>query len=325
MRAMRSRGNVLLATALAWLSPVCGAPARSPGGGEGAAGAGGGAVEATDSAPDSTKTVEDGGAADAHGAAPHTPLIEDFEAYDERTLLNGQGLGPWTVQVNGPTKMQIDARKPYAGHKALRITAPGGAVNHGVLAFASPLLPQDRNVIYGRAMFFISAPPGDCDLELDPRCQHWWSAFGTSGVAIDPNNGRPVPKLIWTWGGEFHNWASATYSDQWCRWLNPGYNIKFNQWVCYRWKFGGKENTIGAPDPSLEVWAQDQAGPIVRVRGVPTECHFRDVPWLIPKMTSGFIGFTNQQPTAVATVNDMEVWVDDIVLDTAPVDCPVAP
>ncbi len=268
-------------------------------------------------------SIDDVGAPDAQtDAGPVDPcgdalLCEPFEGYDVTTLDDGQRFGPWRASLRSPgATMDLDGAHTVSGARALHMRIDAGA-NAGGRIFANGALPifeGHPTHIYGRLMMFI---------EPNGTSVHW-TLFGASGDAepSSPVVGRRATYMISSLpraGVNTYSFvdgleASATdpFHDCWFQGMEP---MPTSRWTCIAFEMDGAARhmrlaTDGAPDPTL---ALDDHG-----QGCVGDVVPGDSPWYGPAIDQLYVGAYSFHPMDAP----LEVWIDDLVVDTSPVACP---
>jgi hypothetical protein len=321
-----------------------GSTTAASGGGTGATGgssavAGGGSGDATSGAkPSSTGAIDaaaedqsvpdsTGGSTDAARAAvdasaesaasaasancPAGALVcDDFEGY-----ALGSDLSPnWTTEIMGGT-VQVETSKPFRGTKGVRITTTlspanepvrtnGGPLRAATLIKQAPLFPIAGNAFYGRVMIWLTdMPPG-----------------GVHFSNIEASGKFPDGRLVKYGEGGMFQKLMAGYTIRpmgefdlptvdCAKTSNTGVPVK--RWVCVEWQFNGSND-------EMHLWFDGQAQTPVDIVKTGGGC---SVPWKAPVFDKLFLGWRHSQPSSI----DVEMWLDDVVIDTKRVGCPAPP
>ncbi|MEA2698377.1 MAG: hypothetical protein QOI66_2648 [Myxococcales bacterium] len=270
-----------------------------------AAGGSGGASP-TDAAP----TVDAGdGAAGSGGsngscAAPAL-YCDDFEKYTV-----GADLSPnWTTNVTGGT-VRVDTVRASQGKQAAHFTTATGVTSMlQIIKRGAPVFPLPGNKLYGRMMFWLSQTP----------TEHFNIIEATG----------PLPGMTriakYAYGGKFGGLMAAyTIRNQESdpptvdcgdKPSPPGYVEK--QWICVEWTFDGSKDEMhlsldGRPQTAVDVV---KTGGCSEGAAPPA-----DGLWHAPTFDKLFLGFF-AHPFNVA----IDVFIDDVVISTAPIGCPKSP
>jgi hypothetical protein len=267
----------------------------------------------------STATTSAGGG----GSAPVDPcegalFCETFEDYAGVTdLADDQELGPWraALQADGAT-MNLDDTHTVSGSRALHVSIEGG-VEAGGRLFADgrlPIFEGNPTHLYGRMMMYID--PNGSSVH--------WTFFGASGDA-DPNSpeaGRRATYLMSSLPQDDVNTYSFVYGlsadggDPYhdC-WFQSEGAMPTAGWTCVEFEM----DSVGR---HLEMSADGAATPIAVVddhgQGCVGDVVPDDSPWYGPAVDQIYVGAWSFHPM----VAPLEVWIDDLVLDTEPVACP---
>ncbi|MEO7669660.1 MAG: hypothetical protein ABIW57_10000, partial [Polyangia bacterium] len=225
----------------------------------------------------------------------------------------GGSLAPnWTTQIIGGA-IKVETSKPFHGAQGLRITttlSPAGEparTNGGPLRAASiikegaPLFPIAGNAFFGRAMIWLTKmPPGGVH----------FSNFEATGR-------RPDNTLVKYGEGGMNEKLMAGYT------IRPQTELDLptvdcaksattglpeKRWVCVEWQFDGAGD-------EMHYWFDGQLQTGVDVVKQAGGCA---VPWKAPVFDKVFLGWRHSQPSSI----DVEMWMDDVVIDTKRIRCP---
>jgi hypothetical protein len=238
-------------------------------------------------------------------------VCDDFESYPL-----GSDLSPnWTTELMGGT-LQVDTSKPFRGVKGVRITTTLSPANEpprtngGPLRAATlikqgaPLFPIAGNSFYGRVMIWLTdMPPGGVhfsNIEASGKFPDGRLVkYGEGGMfqklmagyTIRPSSEFDLPTV-----------DCATTSDM---------GVPVKRWVCVEWQFNGTSD-------EMHLWFDGQPQTQVDVVKTGGSC---PVPWKAPPFDKLFLGWRHSQPSSI----NVEMWMDDVVIDTKRVGCPPAP
>jgi hypothetical protein len=294
------------------------------GGGAGTTAAGGGGGQ-----PDALVTPSDGGAGASGGAGgtgggaggdggagggggttsgcgPGTVLCEDFEAYATPTDLSAA----WTTTITAAT-LAVDTTKALHGTRSLHIKASAGTPVAVISKQGPPLFPIAGNVIYGRAMMWLTGTPGG---------DYHWNNFQAAG---------DMPgSTMWGkygWGGQFgkvlagytvRTAQTAMTATMDCS--KPSASAFPSQkWVCVEWQFDGAKN-------EMHLWFDGALLTDVDVVGMGTRCVSNTdlgKPWAAPTFSFLSLGWQQYQ----ASNGPLELWMDDVAVGTQRIGCPAPP
>jgi len=282
--------------------------------GANASGTGGIDAAAQDqSVPDSISGSTDAvrAAVDASADCPPGALVcDDFEGY----ALGGDLSPNWTTEIMGGT-VQVETSKPFRGTKGVRITTTlsppnepartnGGPLRAATLIKQAPLFPIVGNAFYGRVMIWLTdMPPG-----------------GVHFSNIEASGKFPDGRLVKYGEGGMFQKLMAGYTIRpmgefdlptvdCAKTSNTGVPVK--RWVCVEWQFNGSND-------EMHLWFDGQAQTPVDVVKTGGGC---SVPWQAPVFDKLFLGWRHSQPSSI----DVEMWLDDVVIDTKRVGCPAPP
>ncbi len=254
------------------------------------------------------------------GGAPSDPcasalLCERFDDYAGVTAIaDKQKLGPWQATLQTGATMGLDGTHKMSGANALHVhidktvTAGGKLVASG----AQPIFANKPTHVYGRMMMYID--PNGTSIH--------WTFFGVSGTA-DPSSpavGRnaqyimsSLPKNgVNTYSFVYGLSAMGTDGNHDCS--SQSTTAMPSAWACISFEMDSVARTLrmykdGAVTPILAV--DDHGKGCV----MPTAV---DSPWYGPTITQLFVGaWSFHQMNA-----PLDVWIDDLVVDTKPVTCP---
>jgi hypothetical protein len=263
-------------------------------GGAGVAGSGNGGASAGGSGGGSTVALCPEG----------TLFCDDFEAAAPGALG-----APWRTSTNQATVL-VDELQAFSGTKAVHVNAPqAGTYHRGYFALdqgSSPIFPQVAQEMYGRAMVYLADYP-NADV-------HWTFIQGEGRAADDTHN------ALYRYGGQHQNGAQlmANYettmpvrSD--C-WQHSASVLPEAQWTCVEWHF-----TVATND--MQFWLNGTELTDIHVTGSGEGCVAQDLggQWLAPPaFQTLYLGWEHYQQT----MNPIDLWMDDVVVDTQRVGCP---
>lgn len=262
-----------------------------------------------------------GGADAGTDAGPVDPcetalFCEKFDDYaGVTTIADKQKFGPWHAALKQGASMNLDGAHKMSGSNALHVhidstvTAGGRLFADG----AQPIFANKPTHVYGRMMMYIDDPNG--------TSVHW-TFFGVSGDAEpgSPAVGRNASYIMSSLPKSGVNTYSFVYGLQ--AQGNDGFHDCSSQsktampstWACISFEMDSVARKLrmykdGAVDPILSV--DDHGKGCV----APTSV---DSPWYGPAVTQLFVGaWSFHQMNA-----PLDVWIDDLVVDTKPVTCP---
>ncbi len=309
---------VTLVALLLGCSDSTGAGGGGAAGGHGAGGAPSGGGGASSEGGSAGHVASGGGGAGGGEDACATALLcETFDDYAGVTgIADAQAFGPWHAQVipQGAT-MGLDGAHTTSGERALHVQIDQGVTAGGRL-FADgdlPLFAGQPTRLYGRMMMYVD-PNG-------PSIH--WTFFGASGDAepSSPVAGRRATYLMSSLPRDGANTYSFVYGlaaadpdpyhDCWFQSEAP---MPTAGWTCVTFEMDSVARHLemsidGGPDPIAVVDDHGQ-GCVGDVPG--------DSGWYGPVVDEIYVGaFSFHDMEA-----PLEVWIDDLVLDDAPLSCP---
>lgn len=247
-------------------------------------------------APGDAGGVPDGGAVvvDAGPVATGCPGIfcEDFESgsFDKSV---------WTrTQVDPGNTATVQSAKVAHGRYAAQFHAKGGT---NLATVVAEKLPASLATHYfGRMSFFIT----DFPKENGGHTAYIWSSKDTASFPYTDHHFEVGSY----YSNNVPNWQLTYWTGDGPEYPAAGGVIPKNAWACIEWEFNDK------PD-ALAVW--------VNGKSAPDGFEFRNVnnnsSGLIGAMTTLGIEFRTFHPNGAP---DIDVFADDIVLDTKRVGCP---
>lgn len=262
-----------------------------------------------------------GGADAGTDAGPLDPcdtalFCEKFDGYAGiTTITDKQKLGPWHAALKQGASMYLDGMHTMSGSNALHVHIDD-AVTAGGRLFADgdqPIFAGNPTHVYGRMMMYIEDPNG--------TSVHW-TFFGVNGDAepSSPVVGRNAAYIMSSLPKNGVNTYSFVYglqgsgSDGFHDCSSQSKTSMPSAWACISFEMDSVARKLrmykdGAVDPILSV--DDHGNGCV----APTSV---DSPWYGPAMSQLFVGaWSFHQMNA-----PLDVWIDDLVVDTKPVTCP---
>jgi len=305
----------------AGLSGTGGSSAGSPGGAAGTATAGSsagnvgtaGAAGGTDAGAGGSL---DGGASDVGAGLDGAPadggcgaafFCDDFESY----AAAGNPGGMWKTSTMAGGTVSVDTAHAHSGKNAVHVMDPGGAAYER--AFISlegaPYFPLPHNTLFGRMMIYVTKVPSNT--------VHWTIIQGEGAVVPGFPN---LTQAVYRYGGQINgNLLMSNYDTQ------PGrlsdcaqrsqVKVPQNTWSCVQWRFDGTLK-------ELDFWLNGTIIPALSVRqkAMPSQGACQNQSWSgiwePPTFDSIRIGWQHYQQ------GPGEAWIDDVAIDTKPIDCP---
>ncbi len=243
-----------------------------------------------------------------------TAFCEDFEDYTEVALADGQEFGPWRAALSsGGALMDLDGTHTVSGDHALHVVLDQGTESGGRLFTNGdvPILADTPTHVYGRMMMYIAQ---------NGTSVHW-TFFGVSGEAeaSSPLAGNYASYIMSSLPRDGVNTYSFVdglsggpyYQDCWSQGMQP---MPTDAWTCVSFEM----DTLGR---HLRMYNDADPTPIVSVDETGQGCVSPapgDSTWWGPEIDTFFVGgWSFHEMNA-----PLELWIDDVVFDTAPVACP---
>ncbi len=298
-------------------APTAGSPASGSGG---LSGSGGSAAGLSGQAGSGAGSAGSAGSAGAGGSGPVDPcgdalFCEKFDSYAGVTAIaDQQKFGPWHAALKAGASMGLDGTHKLSGGSALHVHIDG-TVNAGGRLFSDgdkPLFANQPTHLYGRMMMYID--PNGTSVH--------WTFFGMNGDA-EPNSpavGRNAQYMMSSLPQNSINTYSFVYGLQ--AQGNEGFRDCSSRsttampstWACVSFEMDSVARKLrmykdGAPDPILSI---DDHGKACVPPASITD------PWYGPAVSQLFVGAWSFHPMN----GPLDVWIDDLVVDTKPVLCP---
>jgi hypothetical protein len=253
------------------------------------------------------------GAAGAAGGATAAALCPEGSLFCEgfESAALGALTAPWRTSANNAT-VNVDELQAFGGSKAAHVNAPqAGTYHRGYFALdqgsSAGIFPAVATEMYGRAMVYLPVLP-NADV-------HWTFIQGEGRAADGTHN------ALYRYGGQHENGAQlmANYET-----TDPGPNtdcwdhsaslLPVAQWTCVEWHFI-------VPSNEMQFWLNGTELTDIHVTGMGEGCVANDLggQWLAPPaFQTLYLGWEHYQQT----MNPIDLWMDDIVVDTRRVGCP---
>ena len=252
------------------------------------------------------------------GATQHpcdgVAFCEQFDDYTETSLVDGQTFGPWRAALSesGAT-MDLDGTHTISGDAALHVVLDQGATSGGRLFTEGdvPLLADPPTHVYGRMMMYIAQ---------NGTSIHW-TFFGVQGGAepASPQAGNYASYIMSSLPRDGVNTYSfvdgldtgSGYQDCWAQGMTE---MPTDEWTCVAFEI----DSLGR---HLRMYKDDGADPIVSVDETGQGCVAPtpgDSTWWGPVIDQLFVGGWSFHDMDAP----LELWIDDVIVDTAPVACP---
>jgi hypothetical protein len=286
------------------------------GGSAGAAGAGGAPSGAAGVGGGAGGTTTDGGAAGAAGDPCGAALFcETFDEYAGVTAIaDKQKLGPWHAALNMGATMGLDGAHTRSGSSALHVHIDAAATAGGRLFAdgAQPIFASKPTHVYGRMMMYID--PNGTSVH--------WTFFGVNGTA-DPSSpavGRNASYIMSSLPRSNVNTYSFVYglaalgTDAYHDCSSQSMTPMPSAWACVSFEMDSVART-------LRMYKDGAANPILAVDDHGKGCVAPTAatsPWYGPVVSQLYVGAWSFH----AMNAPLDVWIDDLVVDTKPVSCP---
>jgi hypothetical protein len=298
-------------------------PGGSIGSGGAASGSGGTTIGSGGTAGGSGGAAGSGGsgASDAgRDAGPIDPcstalFCEKFDGYaGVAAITDKQKFGPWHAALQTGATMNLDGMNKVSGSNALHVHIDN-TVTAGGRLYADgnqPIFASKPTHVYGRMMMYID--PNGTSIH--------WTFFGVNGDAepSSPAVGRNAQYIMSSLPKNGVNTYSFVYGLQ--AMGTDGYHDCSSQsstsmpsaWACISFEMDSVARKLrmykdGAVDPILSV--DDHGKGCVNPTPVAA-------PWYGPSISQLFVGAWSFHPMNAP----LDVWIDDLVVDTKPVTCP---
>jgi hypothetical protein len=280
------------------------------------------------SGPDASAGLDAGSSGDAApdadaDAGPVDPcstslFCEKFDDYaGVKTIANSQKFGPWHAALETGATMALDGMHKVSGSSALHVHIDNAATAGGRL-FADgqqPIFASGPTHVYGRMMMYID--PNGTSVH--------WTFFGANGNAepSSPVVGRNAQYIMSSLPKSGVNTYSFVYGLQAAQSDGgDGYHDCSSQsstsmpsaWACVSFEMDSVART-------LRMYKDGAAAPILSVDDHGTGCvapTSATSPWYGPTIAQLFVGAWSFHPMNAP----LDVWIDDLVVDTKPVTCP---
>lgn len=290
---------------------AAGSGAASSGGTGGSTGGSGGATGGVAGSAGSDGGV-DAGPPDPCGGALFCETFDDYPAVSD--ISDKQLFGPWRAALTAGATMKLDGTHTSSGASALHVHVDD-VVKAGGRLFADgnePIFKDTPTHVYGRLRMYID--PNGTSVH--------WTFFGVSGDAepSSPAVGRNAQYILSSLAGNSPNTYSFVYGLQ--AQGSDGYHDCSSKsktemptgWACISFELDSVARKLrmykdGATDPILSV--DDHGNGCV----APTD---KTSPWYGPAVSRLFVGAWSFHEMK----GPLDVWIDDLVVDTKPVACP---
>jgi hypothetical protein len=242
-------------------------------------------------------------------------FCDNFDGYPMVTSIGDKlRFGPWRATVQAGATMALDGVHKVSGTSALHVHIDA-AVSSGARLFADgnrPLFAAKPTKLYGRMMMYID--PNGTSVH--------WTFFGATGPAepAAPYAGKYTSYILSSLPRRNVNTYSFVYGAS----APEGYHDCSSQsstampsaWACISFEM----DSVGR---KLRMYKDGAATPILSIddhgRGCVPPTPATD-PWYGPVVNQIFVGAWSFHKMN----GPLDVWIDDLVVDTKPVACPGA-
>jgi hypothetical protein len=279
-------------------------------------GSSGGVSIATDSGTVVDAYLESGADTGVPDPCATALFCDKFDDYAGITsIADKQKFGPWHASLTTGATMGLDGLHKVSGSSALHVhidnavTAGGRLFSDG----AQPIFASKPTHVYGRMMMYID--PNGTSIH--------WTFFGVNGDAepSSPAVGRNAQYIMSSLPKNNVNTYSFVYGLAALGGDADGYHDCSAQsstpmpssWACISFEMDSVARKLrmykdGAATPILSV--DDHGNACVAPTSVSS-------PWYGPAITQLFVGAWSFHPMNAP----LDVWIDDLVVDTKPVGC----
>jgi hypothetical protein len=254
----------------------------------------------------------DGGSTDPCGAALFCETFDDYPAVT--TIADQQKFGPWHAALATGATMRLDGAHTTSGATALHVhiddavTAGGRLFSDG----AQPIFANKPTHVYGRMKMYID--PNGTSVH--------WTFFGVNGAAepTSPATGRSASYILSSLpknGVNTYSFVyglSSTATEAYHDCSSQSSTSMPTGWACVSFEMDSVART-------LRMYEDGAAAPILSVDDHGKNCVAPTAvtsPWYGPAITQLFAGAWSFH----AMNAPLDVWIDDLVVDTKPVTCP---
>jgi hypothetical protein len=254
----------------------------------------------------------DGGVVTAPMDCTNASFCETFENYPAvTTIADKQKFGPWHAALQKGATMELDGKHKLSGSNALHVHLDN-AVTSGGRLFADgnqPIFSGKPTHLYGRMMMYID--PNGTSVH--------WTFFGATGTAepSSPVAGKYASYIMSSLPKKGVNTYSFVYGLS----APEGYHDCSSQsdtampstWACVAFE-------MDSVTRKLRMYKDSTAAPILAVDDHGKGCVAPTMvtsPWYGPVINQLFVGAWSFH----AMNAPLDVWIDDVVVDTKPVPC----
>lgn len=238
------------------------------------------------------------------------PLCETFDTLATGALANNATIGGFRADVQPGGTLAIDTTRAYSGTHSLKAHIDGGGGGGGRLwASGGALFAPTRRHLYGRFMMWNAN---------DASSIHW-TLFGASGVvpAGSPSAGHTTTYLFSAADDKkfmavFYD--NQTQQDCWNHATEPvPVATATDHWTCVAFEADADaiHYRMSLDGRAISSFSVDTTGQgCLNAAGT--------TPWYGPAFSQFYLGAMSFHPMS----GPLDVWFDDLVVDTVPVNCP---
>jgi hypothetical protein len=244
-------------------------------------------------------------------AADTPPFLfaDDFESHATGQLPSA----PWKEETyKTGAVILVDTVRAFSGKQSLHIITPRGAkYRRGYLALhLGKPVPEAQSAMFGRAMVWLDAAP----VALAGAPPVHWTLLQGEGRSADDRYNSIYRLGVEQRGGTqlMANFETTPPVTTDCKQQSKR-QLPVRRWACVEWHFD-----IAAQQ--LEFWLDGKRVTAVTERAAPGACRGNDLAgeWRAPpRFDSLYIGFERYADS----VNDQDLWIDDVVLSKSRVGC----
>ncbi|MBA3460855.1 MAG: hypothetical protein H0T46_12880 [Deltaproteobacteria bacterium] len=237
-------------------------------------------------------------------------LCETFESLPTGALANNATVGAYRADVQTSGTLAIDSTRAYSGTRSLKAHIDGGAKGGGRLwASGGALFAPTQRRIYGRFMMWNAT---------DAQSVHW-TLFGASGVVPAPSPAAGHTTTYLFSAADDKKWMAVFYDNQtqqdcWNRASEPiPVATPTDHWTCVAFEADADaiRYRLSLDGRAITSFSVDTTGQGCLNAGATT-------PWYGPSFDRFYLGAMSFHNMS----GPLDVWFDDLVVDTAPVVCP---
>lgn len=263
--------------------------------------------------PDGALITTDGATVDASADAPlggdrcSTALLcETFEAMPEGNVADGTTLNGLFAELEGSGTLAIDSARVFRGSRSMKTHLNAGNAGGGrfFAREAHPLFASPSQQIYGRFMVWIDSNASSIH----------WTLFGGRGTIPPPAPAAGARALYMFSVNENDRYMAVYYQEsinQDC-WHHSSENLPVGRWACMSFEADGEAIRYRLAVDGVPVTS-------FNVDGMGDGCvnSNQGGPWYGPAFDEFWIGPRSFHPMS----GPLDVWIDDLIVDTSPVAC----